>query len=218
MDELIKFLLNKLENYKSKDLLLKSFILISVFLFIISVVILFVLSKETYASTLLQVSMFMWAIAFIMFIIIQASEWKKEEKIKFFNKIEKLLVDLQRIFENQIKESFKQLKLTNIDNKQIFRKTIFELNDYLHIVCTIDDENLFIRNFFIRSWKKEHLNKIKEYKKENISINERRHRWYNDEQIIYSETIELCEQWKYAEAVQFLMDIINNTLEKNISN
>jgi len=130
-------------------------------------------------------------------------EIKKEEKMKW---IISILKDLQ---ENFKKIDF--LESCDINNEVKFWKDIFKIknNTKITIVCAIDEETWKIHNFYIRSSSKEIRDKILDYK--NIDKEYNKNLGYNFTHLVYKETEEMCEIWEYEKAINFLIDILENT-------
>lgn len=152
-----------------------------------------------------------WEASFYIFsffiLVFWLSFWalKRENKIIKFEDITNILKNLQ--------EKFKSENLTNckVDDEVIFWKNLFKINETLYIVATIDDDNLTIRNFFIRSSNKEDREKINKIKEKNINDNEVKKWGYKYTHITYNETLEMCEKWEYEEAIKFLLNILEES-------
>lgn len=133
-------------------------------------------------------------------------ELKKEELKEEILDVVNILKDLQEKFK---KIDF--LEFCDINNEVKFWKDIFKIknNPKITIVCAIDEEIWNIHNFYIRSSSKEIRDKILNYK--NIDKEYNKKLWYNFTHLVYKETEEMCKDWKYKEAIDFLIDILKKS-------
>lgn len=204
METLVKYLIEWFKESKKVNIfIIFIWFVLSFGLFYFS----YILKENSeYASALLNGSMFLFWISFILFLLYLSYEWKKQINTKEIWNIVKILKDLQ--------ESFKKIDFfesCDINEEIKFWKDIFKIknNPKITIVCAIDEEIWNIHNFYIRSSSKEIRDKILNYK--NIDKEYNKKLWYNFTHLVYKETEEMCKDWKYEEAIDFLIDILKKS-------
>lgn len=94
-------------------------------------------------------------------------------------------------------------------------KDVFKINNSNNttIVAVIEDD-WEIQNFYIWSRDEEHKTKLKKIveNKENQKVNKEEidKWWYWNEHFVFQDPLDLCKDWKYKEAIDFLIDILEN--------
>lgn len=204
MSELFKILAELLRESNSyKFSLWKIIVFIALFLIFIWITTLALFNPFKWENQELLKSI--WEASFYIFtffiLVFWLSFWALKRESKSFSDIVNILKNLQSKF-----ESNKKLTPCEITNDSNFWKNLFKINDSLYIVSTIDYDNLKIINFYIWSSNKDDRWKISNIKEKNIDDEEVKKWGYKYTHIIYKETLEMCKNEQYEEAINFLLD------------
>lgn len=155
------------------------------------------ITKENLNDLIVNIGSYSFLALFFIIILYVLWFWTKE-KLKEWD-LKAILEDLQSKFNN-----LEKIKVTSLksDWKRIFN--IWELQ----ILASIDKENQIIRNFYLYLWenKKESIVKNEKIKNYKIDTDSKFYNSKND--LAFKETLEMCENWEYEEAIKFLLDIL----------
>lgn len=203
MDKLVEYLVEGFKELKILNILIIFFwFILSVLLLITSI---YLRENSEYASALLNAGMFLFWITFMFFLLYLSNKWKEYKKNikKEIMNILEIIKDLQEKFE---KIDF--LESCEVNDEVKFWKDIFKVknNSKVTIVCAINEETWNIENFYIRSSSKDIRDKILNYKSTDKEYNKKL--WYNFTHLVYKDTEDMCKDWKYEEAIKFLIDIL----------
>lgn len=207
MSELFKILSELLRDKNTYNISIKNIIVFSIL-----IIIFFLITILTLINPLkwenIELLKSIWETSFYIFIffilILGLSFWAFKKENKNIWDIIEMLEKIQKKFLTN-----KYLTACIIKNDTKSWKNLFQIKNDLYIVCSIDDIDIKIDNFYIRSSNNEYIRKIKELSKdEEISKDEKINLWYKNTHIVFKKTIELSKNFKYEESIKFLLDKI----------